>query len=93
MAINHASNTSTKSVMGFCYYCYFKAFHKYGAENVNAITPLSVIITFSLWLLILQKVLFLKQVKRRHLKFMVVLVIQLLFFFLLLLVCLFDRLF
>ncbi|MBE6468127.1 MAG: hypothetical protein E7004_06025 [Alphaproteobacteria bacterium] len=33
-------------------YCYFKAFHKYGAENVNAITPLSVIITFSLWLLI-----------------------------------------
>ena len=25
MAINHASNIFTKSVMGFCYYCYFKA--------------------------------------------------------------------
>ena len=37
-------------------YCYFKAFHKYGAENVNAIKPLSVIITFSLWLLIDPKI-------------------------------------
>ena len=25
MAINHASDIAAKSVMGFCYYCYFKA--------------------------------------------------------------------
>ena len=25
MAINNASNLNLKSVMGFCYYCYFKA--------------------------------------------------------------------
>ena len=31
---------------------YFEAFHKFGAENVNSIQPLTVIITFILWLLI-----------------------------------------
>ena len=31
---------------------YFEAFHNFGAENVNAILPLTVVITFFAWLLI-----------------------------------------
>jgi len=31
---------------------YFHAFHKFGAETVNAIKPLTVLITFTLWLLL-----------------------------------------
>lgn len=30
---------------------YFQAFHKFGAENVTAITPLTVMITFFIWLM------------------------------------------
>ena len=33
-------------------YKYFQAFHKFGAENVNSIRPLTVMITFTLWLII-----------------------------------------
>ena len=33
-------------------YKYFQAFQKFGAENVNSITPLTVMITFILWLII-----------------------------------------
>lgn len=33
-------------------YKYYQAFHKFGAENVNAIRPLNVLITFILWLII-----------------------------------------
>lgn len=33
-------------------YKYFQAFHKFGAENVNSIRPLTVMITFILWLII-----------------------------------------
>ena len=33
-------------------YKYYQAFHKFGAENVNAIRPLTVLITFILWLMI-----------------------------------------
>ncbi|MBR1399228.1 MAG: hypothetical protein IJ564_03510 [Alphaproteobacteria bacterium] len=31
-------------------YKYFQAFHKFGAENVNAVRPLTVLIVFILWL-------------------------------------------
>jgi len=31
---------------------YFQAFHKFGAENVTSITPLVVMITFIIWLII-----------------------------------------
>ena len=33
-------------------YKYFQAFHKFGAENVNSIRPLTVMVTFILWLVI-----------------------------------------
>lgn len=33
-------------------YKYFQAFHKFGAENVNAVKPLTVLITFILWLVL-----------------------------------------
>ena len=33
-------------------YKYFQAFHKFGAENVNSVKPLTVMITFILWLII-----------------------------------------
>ena len=39
MAINHASNIFTKSVMGFCYYCYFKACYFAGLFR-RAIIPI-----------------------------------------------------
>ena len=33
-------------------YKYFKAFHKFGAENVNAVQPLGIFIIFLVWLII-----------------------------------------
>jgi len=41
MAINHASNIFTKSVMGFCYYCYFKACYFAGLFRRVKTKPLS----------------------------------------------------
>ena len=41
MAINHASNVFTKSVMGFCYYCYFKACYFAGLFRRVKTKPLS----------------------------------------------------
>jgi len=41
MAINHASNVSAQSVMGFCYYCYFKACYFAGLFRRAKIKPLS----------------------------------------------------
>ena len=41
MAINHASNISAKPVMGFCYYCYFKACYFAGLFRRAKIKPLS----------------------------------------------------
>jgi len=41
MAINSASNVSAKSVMGFCYYCYFKACYFAGLFRHTKINPLS----------------------------------------------------
>ena len=43
MAINHASNIFTKSVMGFCYYCYFKACYFAGLFRRAVIPLLSLI--------------------------------------------------
>ena len=41
MAVNHASDISHKSVMGFCYYCYFKACYFAGLFRRAIIPPLS----------------------------------------------------
>ena len=39
MAVNHASDISNKSVMGFSYYCYFKACYFAGLFR-RAIIPI-----------------------------------------------------
>lgn len=41
MAMNHTSNTAPASVMGFFYYCYFKACYFAGLFRRAKILPLS----------------------------------------------------
>ena len=43
MAMNHTSNTAPASVMGFFYYCYFKACYFAGLFRRVKIKPLSYI--------------------------------------------------
>ena len=43
MAINNASNLNHKSVMGFSYYCYFKACFFAGLFRRAKIKPLSLV--------------------------------------------------
>ena len=43
MAINHVSDIANKSVMGFSYYCYFKACYFAGLFHRANIPPLSLV--------------------------------------------------